>query len=214
MVNFETPDKIGFGIARGTACCLVSGDTIVDYSGHLLNLASRLMDLARPSGIVLDGAVDLELLDKETQGLFVAENVWIRGVAETEPTPIYVLNGVVEIPEDAKRPIRFESWEEESMTHRVSEWKAYPPRIMINIRNRLKRADGIIVELVYRVRKTGKPPEGLWIHHPLTVDAYSYTVLGNEPCVFVDRRLVADYAKRKKLRADEPVKIRILYVPM
>ena len=56
MINFSPPGDLGFGIVRGTACCLHSGSTIIDYSGHLLNLASRLNDLARPQGIVIDGA--------------------------------------------------------------------------------------------------------------------------------------------------------------
>jgi len=30
MINFDTPQAIGFGIARGTACCLYSGKDILD----------------------------------------------------------------------------------------------------------------------------------------------------------------------------------------
>ena len=56
MINFATPTNLGFGIARGTACCLFSGKRILDYSGQLLNLAARLNDLARPKGLVIDGA--------------------------------------------------------------------------------------------------------------------------------------------------------------
>ena len=48
MINFETPKNIGLGIARGSACCLKNDDKIIDYSGRILNLASRLMDIARP----------------------------------------------------------------------------------------------------------------------------------------------------------------------
>src|SRR5882724_5082780 len=64
MINFTIPQEIGFGIARGTACCLYSGDEILDYSGHLLNLASRLNDLARPNGIVIDGAFLQSMIPK------------------------------------------------------------------------------------------------------------------------------------------------------
>ena len=46
MLNFELPGAIGFGIARGPACCLYSGKQIIDYSGHLLNLSARLNDRA------------------------------------------------------------------------------------------------------------------------------------------------------------------------
>jgi class 3 adenylate cyclase len=56
MINFDVPRKIGIGLTRGAATRLVSNDKILDYSGRPLNLASRLMDLARPSGIVMDKA--------------------------------------------------------------------------------------------------------------------------------------------------------------
>jgi class 3 adenylate cyclase len=57
MINFETPQKIGIGISRGTVCRLVSKDKTLDYSGRVVNLASRLMDMARPGGIVFDASV-------------------------------------------------------------------------------------------------------------------------------------------------------------
>ena len=48
MINFPTPERLGIGIARGAASRLfVEGQTL-DYSGRTLNLAARLMDLARP----------------------------------------------------------------------------------------------------------------------------------------------------------------------
>jgi class 3 adenylate cyclase len=50
MVNFDVPGELGIGVARGAATALISGDKILDYSGRPLNLAARLMDLARPAG--------------------------------------------------------------------------------------------------------------------------------------------------------------------
>src|ERR1043166_1205127 len=44
MINFNVPKMIGFGIARGSACCLSSKRKTLDYSGRVLNLASRLLD--------------------------------------------------------------------------------------------------------------------------------------------------------------------------
>src|SRR5439155_23105168 len=56
MINFAPPQAIGFGVAHGTACCLFSGEQVLDYSGRLLNLTARVLDVARPSGVVIDGA--------------------------------------------------------------------------------------------------------------------------------------------------------------
>jgi len=70
MTNFPTPDKIGIGITRGSVCCIMSGSKILDYSGRNLNLASRLMEMARPSGIVFDESFGLDLLSDEKKVFF------------------------------------------------------------------------------------------------------------------------------------------------
>src|SRR5947207_7860116 len=81
MINFSVPQAIGFGIARGTACCLYSGDQTLDYSGHLLNLASRLNDLARPSGIIIDGKYLKPVIPAEQRDKFKEQQVYIRSIA-------------------------------------------------------------------------------------------------------------------------------------
>jgi len=85
-IYFSTPDKIGIGVARGSPCCIVSGNKILDYSGKVLNLASRLMDMARPSGIVCDTSLGFNLLSKEKRESFEKDdNVFVRGIAEKQP---------------------------------------------------------------------------------------------------------------------------------
>ncbi|GAG49994.1 unnamed protein product, partial [marine sediment metagenome] len=95
MINFEVPAAIGFGVAQGPACCLTSADVVLDYSGHLLNLTSRLTDLARPRGIVMDGGFALGLLPEDQQNLFEEDQVCIWSVAEQVPRTIYIQKGVV-----------------------------------------------------------------------------------------------------------------------
>jgi class 3 adenylate cyclase len=106
MINFTPPDLIGFGVARGTTCALVSNGAVIDYSGALPNMASRLMELARPFGVVLDGAFGVDLLAPATKKLFRPEKVYIRSVAEHEPRPIHVLKNAVEISSEARHPLR------------------------------------------------------------------------------------------------------------
>ena len=45
-INFETPQNIGIGLSRGVACRLVSGNQTLDYSGKVVSLASKLMNIA------------------------------------------------------------------------------------------------------------------------------------------------------------------------
>jgi class 3 adenylate cyclase len=211
MVNFPTLDKIGFGVARGPACCLVSGRTVLDYSGHLLNLASRLMDLARPSGIVLDDAVGVELLDDDTRDLFEPQEVYVRSVAEVDPKTVYVLKGAVEIAEQATHPIRFEHWERIEVTQSVREWKLLAPQFRVVLPKGLKRADGVSVYLEHGKVRGGKPMPPFVTYHQC-VD-FRHDVLGNEDAVMLDTAEIVQYARSKKLRQDATLTAAVSYVP-
>lgn len=110
LIYFRTPDKIGIGLARGSACCIVSEDKILDYSGRMLNLASRLMDIARPSGIVFDSSLGFNLLSKEKKALFSEETVYVRGIAEEKPIRVYRTKTYTLIPDFHKNPIKEPRW--------------------------------------------------------------------------------------------------------
>jgi class 3 adenylate cyclase len=105
MVNFDVPGLIGVGLARGSATSLTAGTKVLDYSGRPLNLASRLMDLARPSGIVFDDSFGYGLLDEEAQELFDQDTAYVKSIAESLPMRVYCLKGYTEIPEHNKKPM-------------------------------------------------------------------------------------------------------------
>jgi len=108
VVRFEVPKKIGIGLSSGTACRLVSGDNkTLDYCGKTLNLASRLMDFARPSGVVFDSSVGIELLPPELTGLFAKDKVCVRGIEEI-PVEIYHTEDTVILPSDREPTIRWQ----------------------------------------------------------------------------------------------------------
>ena len=114
MINYPTPQKIGIGLTRGSTCCITAEDKILDYSGRILNLASRLMDLARPSGIVFDGSFGIELLKDETRKLFSEETVYVRGVAEEEPIEVYCTRKYTLIPDSYHKPLKEPKWNTET----------------------------------------------------------------------------------------------------
>lgn len=116
MIYFPTPDKIGIGVSRGTACCISSDATIVDYSGKVINLASRLNDFARPCGIVFDFSLGWMLLPKEIQELFLSDNVYVRGIAEDKPIPIYYTKEYTIVPPSRKTPLKEPRWIEQHLT--------------------------------------------------------------------------------------------------
>jgi hypothetical protein len=210
MINFSVPTRIGFGIARGTACCLRSGDRILDYSGHLLNLTSRLLDLARPSGVVLDGDFGLDLLPEEQQGLFEKADVYLPGVAEETPTPAYILKDVVELPEAACHPLRLEQWERIEEVKTVREWSLASPRYGVDLKRRLKRIDGIQVAMAFPLFRGGKRVVGLLEQLPA---AFDYVVRANQPTVVLHVGKIVDFARERKVPWTEKVSVVIDYVP-
>jgi class 3 adenylate cyclase len=105
MVNFETPDELGIGLARGAATSLISDGKTLDYSGRPLNLAARLMDLARPSGVIFSANLGYELLDEALSTKFEEDEVYVKGLAEDKPTKVYYLSGRTTIPEVNRHPL-------------------------------------------------------------------------------------------------------------
>lgn len=105
MINFPVPQSLGVGLARGSATVISSGGKILDYTGRPLNLAARLMDLARPAGVVFDDSFGFELLESNVRNKFSKENVYIKGIAEQAPIGIYHLAGQTRIREQNKFPM-------------------------------------------------------------------------------------------------------------
>lgn len=90
ILNIKKPQKIGIGLSRGAAFRIIANGETLDYSGRVLNRASRLMNLARPNGIVFDreyltGLAQPTDLDKT----FSKSKVWLWGIAERDPIEIY-----------------------------------------------------------------------------------------------------------------------------
>lgn len=149
MINFETPNMVGFGIARGTACRLEARGQILDYSGRLLNLSARLMNLARPSGIVIDGDFKLELLEKGLAEKFEEKFAYLRGIAEDIPRTIYALRDHVEIPYEALSPIRGSAWGEHKWEYSLSRLKQIPHTLSLDIDGSSRDSKDDFIEVSY-----------------------------------------------------------------
>jgi class 3 adenylate cyclase len=109
MVNFATPANVGVGMARGAATALVSKSKILDYSGRPLNLATRLLDVARPSGVVFDHTLGPELLAADLIAQFQSADVYLRSIAEMTPERVYHTTDV-EVEPRHLQPISKVEW--------------------------------------------------------------------------------------------------------
>lgn len=149
MINFDTPNKIGIGITRGSACCITSEDKILDYSGKVLNLASRLMDVARPSGIVFDSSFGFGLLSKEKQELFSEEAIYVRGIAEEKPITVYYSNKYTLIPASYKEPIKEPKWENVRHVTLFEKFKLLEPNLILTLKGKPLDKKRIAVRIMH-----------------------------------------------------------------
>ena len=134
MINFPVPDKIGIGLCRGPVTKIVVGKTILDYSGTVLNVASRLMDIARPSGIVFDEGFGVDLLHPSTRKLFARESVFVKGIAEHKPMPIFYTTQNTRIAPSYKKPLVSVKWETEKYDYLFKEIKASCSRFIYDLK--------------------------------------------------------------------------------
>jgi len=127
-IYFVVPRKVGIGLSRGAATCVISGDKVLDYSGRVLNLASRLTDIARPSGIVCDAKFGIELLPHELKEQFLQDSVYLRSIAENTPIGIYYTKEHTTIPAFNKTPIEETKWETSRIFFTLKQIKDMRPK--------------------------------------------------------------------------------------
>lgn len=120
IINFLTPSNLGFGISRGTACCLFSHNKIIDYSGQILNLSARLNDLARPKGIVIGAAFIEDIIPAQFRSKFSKQRAYIRSIAEESPRAIFCSESV-HLPSYALFPLISHRWLLQKKAIKVSD---------------------------------------------------------------------------------------------
>lgn len=211
MINFKTPENIGFGIARGTACCLYAGDEIIDYSGHLLNLASRLMDIARPSGIIIDSNFMYEIIPEDVRSSFKKANVFIRSISEEKPFGIYYLEDYVRIPEVFLTPMVEDNWHTIHKTLKMQELGGFS-HLSINLPVEPKAGTEIKVAMIYPKMVKRRAVKGYRTHR--VFKDFEYHNEANESKVTLDLREAYKYLVKIGLRKATPVQFKIQYVPV
>ena len=209
MINFKVPDKIGIGVARGSACRLVSGNKVIDYSGRLLNLTARLMDLARPSGIVIDGAFVIDLLTEEQRKVFEEDEVYLKGIAEDEPIQIYFTPEFTVIPKYNKQPIVSKRWQEVTESWSYGELLEMRP-FRFYLPTEPLTPDDVEVEVRRAKINKGQPSEEYEM--VLQFDKFEYLLDRGKPVVRVDIPALCKTLERKGVKKDMDITVSIGYV--
>ncbi len=210
MINFPIPQDIGFGVARGTACCLYSGDEILDYSGHLLNLASRLNDLARPSGIVIDGGFLEAVIPETSRELFKEQAVYIRSIAEDTPARIFYLDSHVKISETSLSPLTSENWITINKVWTKSQYASITPGGWLEpLPMPVKSLDKLRVTIVQP--RSGRGAKGTFTY--ADSKDFEYFEDGPKPMLKLDLVKARSKVRPEALKGNQKITFRIQYVP-
>ena len=210
MINFKTPENIGFGITRGTTCCLYAGDEIIDYSGHLLNLASRLMDIARPSGIVIDSNFMHEIIPEDLRSSFKKANVFLRSISEEKPYSIFYLKDYVRISEAFLSPMAEDNWHTIYKTLKTHELAGFG-NLSISLPVEPKHDTEIKVAMIYPKMVKRRAVKGYRTHK--VFKDFEYHNEANESKITLDFKEAYKYLLRIGLKKMTPVQFKIQYVP-
>ncbi len=211
MINFPVPQNISFGITRGTACCLYSGDETLDYSGHLLNLTARLLDFARPCGIVIDGRFLMDVIPEPYHKMFGKQDVFVRGIAEERPMPVLYLKDYVEIPKAALVPIKADNWftiQYECKVHELTRFEAFA----VNLPNEAASPSKVKVTLIAPSMKDGRVNEGYI--SLLDFNDFEYMSDAGVSRVALNFTKALQYLAAKRIPMDKDIIFKIQYVPL
>lgn len=209
MINFAVPDKIGIGLCRGPVTKLIAGKTILDYSGTVLNMASRLMDIARPSGIVFDEGFGLELLHPSTRKLFAKESVFVKGIAEHKPMPIFYTAHNTEIAPSYKKPLQSVKWDTETYRYTLKEIKARGLLFVYNLKKEPLDPGQLKVKVTYPLVRSGRMKKGIVTF--IDFRSYKFDTEAGQPFVEMDFDALVKKLAADGVRDIMPVKIEIMY---
>ena len=198
MVNIKKPQKIGIGLSRGAAFRIVANGETLDYSGRVLNLASRLMNLARPSGIVFDREFLTGITaPSDLEKTFSKSKVWLWGIAESDPIEIYYSKAYgTSIPAMYKKRLDLRKWTTEKLSMSFKSIESYEKSdLLIGLVMDKEPLDAS--EIMVKVRY---PPDiaSKWSTKEIVLLAefFEYIFEGGEPKVTVNAVRLADTLRR------------------
>lgn len=209
MINFEVPRKVGIGLSRGIAYRLVSKNKTLDYSGRALNLASRLMDLARPTGIVFDADFGIQLLSDKQTDLFEADSVYIKGIAEKVPIGIYRTKGLIRISPLSRQPLDKIKWNTIEDTKTLKEIKDFAPTFLYYPVTEPIDSSEIKIKVEHEGVVRGKKRKG--VRNIYQFSNFDYFLDGANPIISVDFDALAKGLKARAVKDSWPVNIKIIY---
>jgi class 3 adenylate cyclase len=208
LVYFKTPSNIGVGISRGSACCISSGDEVVDYSGKPLNLASRLSDMARPLGVVFDESVSSCMPAENLSKDFRCEKVFVKGLSEEEPISVYATKCTTIPSSYERKPNKFRWVSEESTITLETLSKITANTFSVILRSVPADENEIVASISFsELGGVGRKMYSIKKKAP----GLSYSTQGEEHMLDFDRKRLIKGLEKRNVKPNDPLKVRVSY---
>ena len=165
------------------------------------------MDIARPSGIVFSDSFGASLLDAKELAKFAREKVYLKGIAEDKPIPIYYSKQITKISAMHKAPLNKIVWKTIRRKKKLSEF-AKLDNFYFSLSKRPADPDEILIHATYPKLSEGrKVPGVVSIFNP----DFTYETKGGEYKVLVDMKGIADKAKKDGVKEGWVIELVIKY---
>lgn len=214
MITYDVPDRIGIGITRGSACCIKTDNLTIDYSGKTLNHAARLMDKARPSGLVCDHKEFDNVLKPELKELFIEDAVCLRGISEKEPIKILHLKDRVKISITDRIPIDEPIWHQQIATYKIGVFRKWRSPFSFALEKNPISPSSILLIVQQRAYESGEPVKGISRFQSYNIDSdpeLTYIERAGVPAINLQLKELKDYLKEEGIPDDEDIEFTIRY---
>jgi class 3 adenylate cyclase len=212
MINFTVPQKIGIGIARGTACKLSAGGRVLDYSGRILNLSARLTSIARPEGVVIDGEFYESMIPESERSRFRSSEVYVRGIAEVSPRAVFLLDSVSGVPSENLQPMHNPAWKEIKESFSLKTFAQAGPKYVVDL-NAVPDPKYFSVIVTHPARSGGRMVTGVVTEMVLEPNKHcSLTHHGGIWQVAIDIAVILANLKEKGLPQKSTIQLKVRFV--
>ena len=209
MINFNVPDKCGIGLSRGPATCLMTDEKVLDYFGDTLNIASRLMDCARPKGIVFDSKFGIDLLTKDQKKYFAKKSIYLKGVSENESLDIWYTRKTTIISEHFEKPIQEKNWHEISDSKTFKEIKQLVGNFAYKLEHKPTNINDIIIIISHSSIKNGRILKGYL--STFEFKNFEYILKADQPEISMDFNSLIEKLNKNKVKDKMLINIEIKY---
>jgi class 3 adenylate cyclase len=208
LIKFPHPQMIGIGLSVGSVSRLMAEDLTLDYTGRALNVASRLMDLARPSGVVFDSTLDFTALTDDVRNRFKDARVYLKGVAEQDGVDVLYTYGSTQIPERYRKPLRPPArFEEEPLEFNRSQ-ATQRGRFWLPLKHEPADRTGIELIVNHPRYRSGKRLAGLY---SFFTPSFEYNLHRGRPHVAVDFAEIARKLQSAKVPTGTAARLTVAY---